>query len=170
MRDFAIVVACDKENGIGKNNALPWHAPQDLKQFKTITSQAHPNGKPNALIMGRRTWESLPVKFRPLPNRINVVLSRQSLDLPTGVVLCDGLKSALSQMGDVGYVFVIGGANVYAQAIQHPQLKKIYLTRIDATHECDAFFPQIPQQFVLANATVSEDVKIIFQIYQRISA
>ena len=77
MKPFSIVVAIDSQHGIGKNNDLPWHLPADLKHFKFITTNSAV-GKRNVVVMGRKTWDSIPEKFRPLPNRTNVVLSKSA--------------------------------------------------------------------------------------------
>ena len=150
MRHFSIVVAMDEVNGIGLQGRLPWHLPADLKHFKDITTKTSGPGQKNAVIMGRKTWESLPEKFRPLPGRVNVVLSSQSLKLPDGVLVFNSLDQALKGLErekGINEVFVIGGAQVYAQAILHPECARIYATRIQAKFSCDAFFPAIPKGF-----------------------
>lgn len=142
---FDIVVACDLENGIGLDNDLPWHLPGDLRHFARTTKEA-PEGKRNAVIMGRKTWESVPVKYRPLPGRLNVVLSRSpgALDLPDGVRAAAGLEAGLDiDDPDVHRLFVLGGAQVYRVAVTSERCRWIYLTRILARFGCDAFFPEI---------------------------
>lgn len=132
---FALIAAADQENGIGKDNTMPWDIPADLKYFSKVTNGA-------TVIMGRKTYESLPSAHRPLPNRTNIILTRNSdYDLPEGVLMAESLDEALTLTN--GPTFVIGGANVYTQAITHPDCNKIYLTHIEGTHDSDAFFPQI---------------------------
>ncbi len=142
---FSIVVAVDKKLGIGRNNTLPWHLPSDLKQFKQITSQAEP-GKRNAVLMGRKTWDSLPAKVRPLPGRLNIVISRQeNLSLPEGTLLAASLEAALAlceSIENLGAVFVLGGAQIFELALKHSGLERIYLTEIEEDFGCDCFFPQ----------------------------
>ncbi|MEK7496519.1 MAG: dihydrofolate reductase [Patescibacteria group bacterium] len=147
---FSIIAAVDKKLGIGLKNALPWRLKGDMDHFKQITVNTA-SDKQNAVIMGSNTWASLPEKFRPLPERLNVVLSWQPLDLPAGVLFGSSLDNALEQLSnraDINEVFVIGGARVYAEAINHPACVKIYLTEIDSVFECDTFFPKLPVEFV----------------------
>lgn len=145
---FSIVVAVDKDLGIGKNNSLPWHLPGDMKHFKQITSRAA-DGKRNAVIMGRKTWDSLPEKFKPLPGRLNIVVTRQrNLVLANNCHNCkvaSSLDEALSlceSEAELSDVFVIGGAELYKAAISHSSLRRVYLTEIQASYACDVFFPQ----------------------------
>lgn len=141
---FSIVVAVDRDLGIGKDNNLPWRLPGDLKFFKSLTSNAVA-GKRNALIMGRKTWESLPPKSRPLPNRLNIVVSKQdSYELPDGCLLADSLEKALdlcAQDSSIEHIFVIGGAELYKAAIADPRLDRLYLTEVYGSFDCDKFFP-----------------------------
>lgn len=132
--------------GIGAGNKLPWRLKGDLKYFFEVTVKAAP-GKINAVLMGRKTWESLPDFARPLKGRVNVVLSRGGFELPEGIISGSSLDDAfekLSARGDVDKVFIIGGASLYAQAINHPDCEKIYLTEVAGQFNCDAFFPFIP--------------------------
>lgn len=131
---FALIAAVDEQYGIGLNNTMPWDIPSDLKYFSKVTNGA-------TVIMGRKTYESLPAAHRPLPNRTNIILTRNSdYNLPNGVQMAESLDEALGIAKDP--IFVIGGANVYAQAINHPDCNQIYLTHIQGTYNCDAFFPK----------------------------
>jgi dihydrofolate reductase len=98
--------------------------------------------------MGRKTWDSLPAKYRPLPNRLNVVLtSNNQVVFPEGVKVFRSFDEALyclSKDDRLGKLFVIGGANVFSQAIIHPACSELYLTQIDQSFPCDVFFPPIP--------------------------
>jgi dihydrofolate reductase / thymidylate synthase len=151
MKPFAIVVAFDAHYGIGKNGQLPWRLPLDLKRFKDITSAVVNPKKKNAVIMGRKTWESLPLKFRPLPDRLNVVLSREGkLNLPEAVLKFSSLDDALKDLAnskDIENIFVIGGAQIYAEATIHPLCQKIYVTHVQGEFSCDAFFPPLSKDF-----------------------
>lgn len=161
METFSIIVATDLKRCIGVGGQLPWKLKADLKHFQEITTMTTDPAKQNAVIMGRRTWESLPERSRPLPKRLNVVLSRSALALPEGVVAAASLDAALDMMSrrsDVEQAFVIGGGSVYGQAIVHPTCRRIYLTEIQATVEGDTFFPAIPAAFrpVSASAMLTE--------------
>jgi len=150
MINFSIIVAMDKNRGIGQDGGLVWHLPEDLAHFKTLTTDA-PAGKRNAVVMGRKTWESIPDRFRPLPDRINVVLSRNTdFQVPAGCVKCISLDEAfkaLEARGDIGKVFVIGGASLYDQSVRLSSCERIYVTAIQETCDCDVFFPELPDCF-----------------------
>jgi dihydrofolate reductase len=146
---FAIIAAVDKKMGIGKDNRLPWKLKGDMQYFSVTTTEA-PDDLTNAVIMGRNTWLSLPEKFRPLANRINVVLSREKMELPKGVIWASSFEDAFEKLNGknkLGEVFVIGGANIYAQAIARPECKRIYLTEIEDEFDCDTYFPSLPASF-----------------------
>ncbi|MFC7408454.1 dihydrofolate reductase [Hydrogenophaga atypica] len=124
---------------IGKNNQLPWHLPEDLAHFKRHTS-----GCP--VLMGRKTWDSLPPRFRPLPGRRNLVLTRQSDWQAEGAERCDSLQDALARCADVPEVWVIGGAQLYALALPHAQ--RLVVTEIAQDFEGDALAPVLGPEWV----------------------
>ena len=123
---------------IGKNNAMPWHVPEDLAHFKKLTL-----GSP--VIMGRKTWDSLPAKFRPLPGRTNVVITRQTNWQAEGTQIARSLQDALTLCQTSNEVWIIGGAQIYAQA--EPQATRIEMTYIDKDFEGDAFAPTLGPQW-----------------------
>jgi dihydrofolate reductase len=123
---IAIVVAHSRNRVIGRGGELPWHLPTDLRRFRELTSGG-------TVVMGRRTWDSLPPRFRPLPDRRNVVVSRNGCDAP---VVCRSVAEAVR-----GDCFVIGGGELYAQAL--PLADRVYATEVDADVEGDAFFPPL---------------------------
>lgn len=142
---FNMLVAMDEKLGIGKNNTLPWRLPQDLKFFKKITLEASPD-KRNAVIMGRKTWDSLPDKARPLAGRLNIVLSRnKELELPPDCLRACSLEQALdlcaAMTDSLQELFIIGGSQVFEAGLKHPGLKRVYLTQLYADFDCDCFFP-----------------------------
>lgn len=151
MSGFSIIVAVDSKMGIGKGNDLPWRLSRDMQHFKEMTLPCDKPGAKNAVVMGRKTWESLPVKYRPLPGRLNVVLSSQEgYALPDGVILAPGLDQALSQLyarKDVGRIFIIGGGVLFREAIFRQDCENLYLTHVEGDYNCDIFFPNIPSFF-----------------------
>lgn len=130
---LALIAVVAQNGAIGRDNGLLWHLPEDLRHFRETT-------RGRAVIMGRRTWESLPEAFRPLPGRRNVVLTRDRDFTASGAVLAHTLADALTAAGD-GEVFVIGGAELYAQTL--PAAQRLYLTEVAAAADGDAFFPAI---------------------------
>lgn len=124
-----------REGVIGAGNTLPWHLPEDLKHFSQIT-------KGSAVIMGRNTWESLPEKFRPLPDRENLVITSSSID-DEAVTTFDSLEAALDYAHSDGYesVWVIGGGQLYAAALKYVAV--VERTIIDARVDGDTFAPDL---------------------------
>lgn len=155
-----LVVAADRERGIGRDGAIPWRLPGDVRHFKELTTTTGDPARRNAVIMGRATWESLPGRFRPLPGRHNVVLSRRPvLDLPADVLHARSFDAALEALAGarpaVSRVFVIGGGQVYTDALARPDCRYIHYTRIDARFDCDTFFPAFEDRFT-RTATLHE--------------
>ena len=131
FKGLTIIVAIDQQNGIGKDNQLLWHLPNDLKFFKKVTSG-------NTIIMGRKTYESI---GKPLPNRRNIVISRnQDLQIE-GVEVFDNITSAINACKNEEEVFIIGGGEIYKQAL--PFTSRIYLTKVEANCDAEIFFPEI---------------------------
>lgn len=128
---ISLVVAMSTNRVIGINNTLPWHLPADLKHFKSLTMGHH-------IIMGRKTYESI---GKPLPGRTSVVITRNSDNKMPGVVVANSLQSALAACGNDEEIFVIGGAELYRQAIDVAD--RIYLTQIDAFISGDTYFAEL---------------------------
>ena len=174
MKKFSIIVAMDAARGIGSRNTLPWHLPADLKHFKEVTTLVSNSLKKNVVIMGRRTWESLPEKFRPLPQRINVVLSSSiGLNLPKDVLCFSTIDDALKLFEAdeaVERIFVIGGAQIFAAIINHPQLMDLYVTQLKGSYDCDVFFPPLPPVFFMhqnSDYFIEKDISYRFVNYIR---
>ncbi|KAH6917405.1 dihydrofolate reductase [Coprinopsis sp. MPI-PUGE-AT-0042] len=162
MSRLTIIVAATKSNGIGQKANLPWKLAKEMKYFAQVTSRA-PEGKKNAVIMGRNTWESIPAKFRPLPNRLNVVVSRNTeyqLNAPEqdasklAPSLAIGFRDleAPDVSSSINRVFVIGGATLYHETLAlpvsdaTPYVDRILITRIlEPEFECDVFMPEFNQ-------------------------
>ena len=161
MRPFSIIVAFDQDYGIGKNGQLAWHLPEDLQHFKQITSTVKNPAKINAVIMGRNTWESFPAKVRPLPGRYNKVISTKTdLVLPAGVGRSSSLDGALQDLpAHVANVFVIGGGQLYQEAVKHPGCQRLYVTHLKGGFGCDTFFPPLDRSFMLVGASEWQESK-----------
>ena len=132
---LSLIAAISKNNCIGKNGELPWSLPEDMKHFKEVTM-----GK--AVIMGRKTWESIPEKFRPLKGREYIVITRQeNYTVPEGVHVFHSLDEAINKNKDQETI-CIGGGELYKQVMEKADI--LYMTYIDRTvNECDTFFPHI---------------------------
>jgi dihydrofolate reductase len=174
-----IIAAVDEQFGIGKDNDLAWRLRKELAHFTKTTTTTQDPHKKNMVIMGRSTWESLPEKFRPLPDRMNVVLTRSSVDtqstVPTaeyyGAQLVNSLDAAFALADDtIETLFVIGGASIYAHAISHPAVDGIYLTQIHHTFDCDVFFPRLPPVFshrTLLGSEEEKNVQFDYVLFER---
>lgn len=145
---LAVIAAVGPELELGRKGDLVWHIPADLKRFKQLTL-GHP------VIMGRKTWESLPK--RPLPGRLNVVVSRtlSSADLPEGALAASSLEDAVALCSEAGggeMPFIIGGAEIYRRSL--PLATELYLTFVDAEvpEDVDTWFPDYRKDWTLADA------------------
>ena len=136
---IALIYARAANGVIGRDGSMPWHLPEDLSHFRQLT-EGHP------VIMGRKTWDSLPPRFRPLPGRRNIVLTRQTQWQAEGAERADGLPQALALCGDAAQVWVIGGAQIYAQAEALAQ--RVELTEIHQAFEGDAHAPTLGPNWI----------------------
>ncbi|ETL93566.1 thymidylate synthase [Phytophthora nicotianae P10297] len=173
-----VVAALETTGGIGLRQQIPWHLPSDMKHFRALTTASSDSPAQHAVIMGRKTWESLPAKVRPMPKRYNVVLTRdssyrQTQGVPETVGVATSFREALElvqQQGDrVDQVFVIGGGAVYTEAMSYPGCAKVHFTRVKGQFECDAFFPleQLKQNFkVTEESDIKEENGVQFQFIE----
>ena len=129
-----LIYACADNGVIGRDNTLPWHLPEDLAHFRQLTL-----GCP--VLMGRKTWDSLPPRFRPLPGRLNLVLTRQADWQAEGATRVDSLEQALAQCPAGQDLWVIGGAEVYALAL--PRADRLEITEVHLQAMGDAVAPRI---------------------------
>ena len=139
-----LIFARARNGVIGHNNTLPWHLPEDLAHFKATTL-----GQP--VIMGRKTWDSLPVKFRPLPGRMNIVVTRQTDWHSDGAHVVHSVDEALQACPTQAQPWVIGGAELYRLAM--PLATRVVVTEIDADYEGDAFAPELDASWQEASRT-----------------
>lgn len=180
--NFALIVAADDKGGIGKNGTIPWHLPHDLHRFKLVTQN-------HIVIMGRKTWESIPEKHRPLPDRYNIVLTHDGkYKLPKNVdhinSLEEGLKLAHKYIENHSKdknsadenpqknkkIFIIGGGKLFEEAIKHEACHDIWYTQVKGDFNCDTFFPEIPESFKkIANAEGFKEngIEFSFEIYRK---
>ncbi len=131
---ISIIVAIAENSAIGRNNELLWHIPEDLRRFKRITDG-------HKVIMGKRTWESLPL--RPLPGRTNIVISDDPDDRFQGCTMAYSIEEALDHCNRDEECFVVGGGMIYRQFL--PLADKLYITRVHASFDADTFFPEIEE-------------------------
>lgn len=161
---LTLIVAATPKNGIGKNGALPWPMlKKEMAYFARVTRRvpktASSSEQRNAVIMGRKTWDSIPPKFRPLKDRTNIVISTQSRSALGGVTddvivsssIVDGLRELQTATEEgkapsLGRAFIIGGAGIYGEAMKLQQTKHVLLTRIGTEFECDTFFPDLERE------------------------
>jgi dihydrofolate reductase len=175
MMEFCCVAALDQERGIGANGQLPWKLKGDMQYFRNLTTAVLSPDQKNAVVMGRLTWESIPEKYRPLPERLNLVLTTRE-DWEPGhpdVLSASSLDEALATLearSDVGQVFVIGGGRVYHDAIAHPQCVQLFLTHVDAMFDCDTFFPPYDHEYVAEAASETQEengIQFCLAVYSR---
>ena len=151
--EYKLIVAATERGGIGLKGNLPWRLPQDMAYFKRVTSHCEAEGKQNAVIMGRKTWSSIPARFRPLAGRHNVVISanpkiREEASIGDDVLVATSFQDALRLLAEervstLGDVYVIGGASIYAEALRSKLCKEILLTTVRKEFECDTYFPDV---------------------------
>jgi dihydrofolate reductase len=159
-----VVAAIARDGVIGRDGTLPWHLPEDMAHFRAVTL-GHP------VVMGRRTWESLPDRFRPLPGRRNVVVTRNPSWRADGAERAGSLDEALTLAEGEGVVSVIGGAELFEAAL--PRADELRLTEIDLVVEGDTFFPPFSGEVFAETertAHVSDSgVPLAFVTYRRVA-
>ena len=144
----SLIVAVSENGVIGKDNDLIWHLPNDMKFFKETTMGHH-------VIMGRKNFESIPHKYRPLPDRTNIVITRQSEYKAEGCIVVDSVEAALEIAKNNGDIepFIIGGGQIYRIALEENLVDKIYLTKVHHSFEGDTFFPELSSDWKETNKT-----------------
>ncbi|XP_055540298.1 dihydrofolate reductase [Wyeomyia smithii] len=181
MKKINLIVAVCENGGIGIKGDLPWMLKKELKYFSRMTKKVKNPSKRNAVIMGRKTYFGVPETKRPLPGRLNIVLTRNpnAHSYPSNVVACCSLQEALSEIDkseEIENVWIVGGSAVYEEAMHSDRCHRIYLTEIKKIFECDTFFPVIPSTFkVIENDDdvpyeVQEEEGLMYQykIYEKV--
>ena len=164
MTRLHLIYARAANGVIGKDNAMPWHLPEDLAHFKRQTL-GHP------VLMGRKTWDSLPPRFRPLPGRRNLVLSRDAAWRAEGAQRVGAIDEALALCADASELWVIGGAEVYRLAL--PRAQRVVVTEIAQDFEGDAHAPELGGEWVETSReshTSANGLAFAFVRYERASA
>jgi len=166
-----LILAADRKGGIAKHGDLPWHLPLDLARFKRLTIG---NGR-SAVLMGRATWDTLPPPLQPLPERLNLVLTKSDASFPGALRVAswaEALQACAAHMPAIEELWVVGGAQVYSLALAEPETTGIELTRIDADFDCDVHWSGVPDDFacVWREQHVAGDIGYIFERYQRKTA
>ena len=148
-----MIVASCSDGGIGKNNTIPWHIKDDLKLFRTITKSVLNPNMTNVVIMGRKTWESIPEKYRPLQGRINIILSttmketNEFLNEYEHTYIVDSFKNMIKRIEyfstkyKLYKIFIIGGSKIYEESFDKCYINKVHISYINEKYECDTFFP-----------------------------
>lgn len=159
---ISLIAAVARNRALGKDGQLLWHLPEDMRYFRETT-----RGKP--VIMGRKTWESLPDAFRPLPGRRNIVISRNPAYDAPGATLAGSLEEAARLTQDDAEVFIIGGAEIYRQAL--PLAQRLYLTEVTQDFAADAFFPEFSdrewREISRSEQKSGSGLEFTFAVYQR---
>lgn len=179
-KKVSVIAAACRNNGIGSKGDLPWRLKNEMAFFTRTTKTTSDPNKKNAVIMGRRTWDCIPPKYRPLAARVNVVLSEKLTEKPNGAdYLFKSLPEAITALNAVDNIeklFVIGGERVYKTAMDSEYCERIYLTRIDADFDCDAFFPEFDTSVYLeasdeavpAGEQEENGLRYKFYVYDRV--
>ena len=160
---ISLIYARAANGVIGKNGTMPWHLPEDLAHFKRLTQ-----GWP--VVMGRKTWDSLPPRFRPLPGRTNIVVTRQPDWAAAGAVRANSVADALAVCAGAEEVWIIGGAQIYAQAL--PLAERVEVTEIAADYDGDAFAPTLGDQWTACDrhaGVASSGLKFSFVTYKKLT-
>lgn len=145
---FAAIAAIDEGRGLGFQGDLPWHIPADLKHFAHTTKSTRNEGAENAVIMGRLTCDSIPEKYWPLQGRRNAVITRNREWSKPHADVFEDLPSALLGLANaVETLYVVGGGQIYTQAVELEACHELILTRIHKRYECDAFFPEYEDHY-----------------------
>ncbi len=167
-----LIVAYDQKRGIGKNGTMPWYFPNDLKWVSKITRTTSDNNKRNALLMGRKTWESIPAQRRPLYNRLNIILTKSlKIEETNDLIIASDIKDFFETkelLRDIETYFIFGGETIYQQFLELDVIDEILVTEIKKTYECDTFFPEIPKKYQIISEIVEnhKGIELIKTIYK----
>lgn len=190
MKKIHMILALDSKNGLWKNEDLAWRISKDMKYFKEVTTWIIPSAfqaaslkskgsienKQNAVLMWRKTWDSIPEKYRPLPGRINAILSRSYAPEDDYWNICkyssfENAIEKLSNREDVENIFIIGWAEIYNLALECNALETLYLTRVEGDYDCDVFmdidFTKFEEASIWEWQESKKGIKFRFEVYKR---
>ena len=153
---ISLIVAKSKNNIIGGGGKIPWYIPEDLQRFKKLTTN-------NIVIMGRKTFESLPKESKPLPNRLNIIISRNKNYKVDNCLVVNSLSQALRKAGSDKKVFVIGGGEIYKEALKYAD--NIYVTEVDGEFKGDTYFPTLNRTWKEVKREEKEGYRFIDYVY-----
>ncbi len=158
---ISIIAAIGRNRELGKDNQLLWHIPEDMKRFKDLTLG-------QVVIMGRKTYESLPEKFRPLPDRTNIVITRNNYWKVAGCYVVNSIEEAIKKAKEFNKeIFIIGGASIYEQGIKYAD--KLYLTIVNQDFsEADVYFPEYKNRFKIIKKENKKDENYKFSFLELI--
>lgn len=136
MSKIALIVAMDRNRGIGKDNDLMWNLPEDMQFFKRMT-------RDQIVVMGRKNYQSIPERFRPLPHRLNCVLTQSPDFVAPDCLVFHELSTCVAHFqGDQRQIFIIGGGEIYRLAMETLAIDDMYITEVDGEFDADTFFPE----------------------------
>ncbi|MBD79390.1 MAG: dihydrofolate reductase [Crocinitomicaceae bacterium] len=146
----SLIVAMENNNGIGKDNDLLWHLPTDMRFFKQTTTG-------HCIVTGRKNYESIPPKFRPLKDRTNIVVTRNGNYSEPNIKVAGSIERALEIAKELGEteVFIIGGGQIYKEALEKGLVQKMYITHVDTNLEADTFFPKFDRNLWKTKDSIS---------------
>ena len=150
----------DEKNGIGRDGELAWQLPSDMAYFKEKTSTTIDPKKKNAVLMGRKTYESIPKKFRPLPKRLNIILTKNtSIQFPDCLIQ-QSIESAITtiqnRLPEIETLFIIGGGQIYKETLTKKICSKLWITHLFSDFNCTTTFPKIPKIYSIKNESKTE--------------
>ncbi len=175
MANFSIIVSVDQDMGIARKGEIPWFLPEHFANLHDLTTQTENKNLKNAIIMGRKTWEYFHSQGENFDNRLVIVLSKnKDLSLPQNVLRFESLDDTLFELSDhndIDQIFVLGGGEIFKEAILHTDLERIYLTNVESSFKSDLFFPKdIPEDFEVASTSdlmESDGLEYSFLILER---
>lgn len=172
MKEIALIVAIDQKRGIGKSNDLAWRILKDMQFFQKQTSDTNNPDKQNTVIMGRKTWESIPAKYRPLSGRKNIVLSNNPIaDLDNWVELYSSIHTAIDDsmvLEGIEKIYIIGWAQIYNMALTQSLADTLYITQVLWDYNCEVFIQAIPSDYILVEESEvhrENNIQFCFQKY-----